>query len=56
MNQQLNEMVVKAAGANFAERGEVIQSLWSGYGEIVRYGLSGSDAPSAVLKHVIFSI
>jgi hypothetical protein len=54
MNQQLNEMVVKATGANFAERDEVIQSLWSGYGEIVRYALSGSDAPSAVLKHVIF--
>ncbi|GAV20420.1 phosphotransferase enzyme family protein [Mariprofundus micogutta] len=54
MNKQLNEIVVKATGAASSERGEVIQSLWSGYGEIVRYALTGSDDPSVVLKHVIF--
>ncbi len=54
MNRQLHEIVLKSTGAVSTERGEVIQSLWSGYGEIVRYGLSGAEMQSAVLKHVIF--
>jgi len=54
MNTQLNEIVLKATGADSTERGEVIQSLWSGYGEIVRYRLEGVHAPSAVVKHVSF--
>jgi len=30
----------------------VIQSLWSGYGSIVRYGLKGASLESVVVKHV----
>ncbi|MCM8526415.1 MAG: ecdysteroid 22-kinase family protein, partial [Lentisphaeraceae bacterium] len=30
----------------------MIQSLWSGYGKILRYGLKGSDRDSVVVKHV----
>jgi len=54
MNKQLNEIVSQATGAKTTERGEVIQSLWSGYGEIVRYELDGAEATSAVIKHVMF--
>jgi len=54
MNKQLTDIAVKTTGASAATRGEVIQSLWSGYGEIVRYELQGATVPSAVLKHVIF--
>ena len=54
MNTQWNDMIARATGAQSAQRGEVIQSLWSGYGEIVRYGLVGADMPSVVLKHVRF--
>ncbi len=50
----MDELLLKATGANSVERGEVIQSLWSGYGEIVRYRVHGGEVPSAVLKHVIF--
>ncbi len=31
---------------------ETIQSLWSGYGCIIRYILEGGDYPSVVVKHV----
>ncbi len=32
---------------------EVIQTLWSGYGEIVRVALTGADIQSAVLKYIV---
>ncbi|TLS74930.1 DUF1679 domain-containing protein [Mariprofundus erugo] len=54
MSSSLNDIVREVTGACSVIRGEVIQSLWSGYGEIVRYRLSGAAADSAVLKHVIF--
>jgi len=50
----MDELLLKATGADSLERGEVIQSLWSGYGEIVRYRLHGAAAESAILKHVVF--
>ncbi|MDC7222194.1 MAG: phosphotransferase, partial [Spirochaetales bacterium] len=31
---------------------ETIQTLWSGYGHIYRYRLTGSSAPTVVVKHV----
>ncbi len=30
----------------------VVQSLWSGYGNIVRIGLKGTNYPSVIVKHV----
>lgn len=33
-----------------------MQRLWSGYGEIVRYGLTGSDRSSVIVKHVKLSV
>jgi hypothetical protein len=39
-------------GAETATRGERIQSLWSGYGEILRVHLTGGDVPSVVVKRV----
>jgi len=50
----LDELIISLSGANQAQRGEVIQSLWSGYGEIVRYALQGAEMPSMVIKHVKF--
>lgn len=29
-----------------------VQTLWSGYGEIVRYGLDGGEVPSIIVKHI----
>jgi len=39
-------------GSRRARRGERIQSLWSGYGEIVRVHLDGAAYPSVVVKDV----
>jgi aminoglycoside phosphotransferase (APT) family kinase protein len=50
--------IAKATGAETVQRGERIQSVWSGYGEIFRVHLAGAagaaraDMPSAVVKSV----
>lgn len=44
--------VADRCGASRATRGARIQSLWSGYGEIVRVHLDGAEAASVILKHV----
>lgn len=52
MNQYFTNTILKATGAESLYEIEVIQSLWSGYGEIVRFGLVGSHLKSVVVKHV----
>jgi len=52
--RQLEKHILDATHAQKLRRGAVIQSLWSGYGEIVRYHLSGSKVASVILKHVVF--
>ncbi|KIH76022.1 choline kinase [Geoalkalibacter ferrihydriticus DSM 17813] len=47
-------LICEATGAAQAQRRARIQSLWSGYGEIVRYALQGSELASVVVKNVIF--
>jgi len=54
MDEKLKQIVLDATGASAAFREEVIQSLWSGYGEIVRIRLHEADVDSVILKHVIF--
>lgn len=53
MNQLLNDWVQQVVGARGIVSFERVQSLWSGYGEIVRLQLDG-PVSSAVLKHVAF--
>jgi len=45
-------IVLEATGAHSIENSSVIQSLWSGYGHIVRLSLSGGAYPSVILKHI----
>ncbi len=52
MNRYFKDMTLKASGAIEVVEQEVIQSLWSGYGSIVRLKLIGSDKTSVVAKHV----
>ena len=52
MNQHFENTILKATGAESLFEIEVIQSLWSGYGEIVRFGLVASEMKSVVVKHV----
>jgi len=45
-------MVAKATGASGLIEREVIQNLWSGYGQILRVELTGADMNSVIVKHV----
>lgn len=46
------QRILKACSARSVESKEMIQSLWSSYGEIFRCKLSGSELSSVVVKHV----
>ena len=52
MNQHFQDTILKATNAKELFEIEVIQNLWSGYGEIVRFGLIDSEMESTVVKHV----
>ena len=52
MNAIFKKTILKATGAKEMHQVEVIQSLWSGYGSIIRYGLTGSSLQSVIVKHV----
>jgi len=52
MNQQFQDIILAATGATALYEIEVIQSLWSGYGKIIRIGLKGCTNKSVVVKHV----
>jgi hypothetical protein len=52
MNNTFQEIVRKATGAAEIFHIEDIQTLWSGYGKIMRYGLRGGDRETVVIKHV----
>jgi len=52
MQAQFKTTILNATGATDLFEIEVIQSLWSGYGKIVRYGLTHSTMASVVVKQV----
>ena len=52
MKSDFQEIALRACGADEIFHMEDIQSLWSGYGKIMRYGLKGGDRASVVIKHV----
>ena len=52
MNPQLRQFILDATAADDLGESELIQSLWSSYGNIDRYRLSGAELASVVIKHV----
>ncbi len=52
MNPHFKRIILETTSATELYKTESIQSLWSGYGEIVRYKLIGSKLSSIVVKHV----
>ena len=52
MNTYFNNIICQATGASSIYELEEIQSLWSGYGKILRIGLVGSKYKSVVVKYI----
>lgn len=52
MTEKIAKDILKATGANRIVETELIQELWSGYGEILRCTLEGAAMTSVVVKHV----
>lgn len=52
MQASFDNFVLSATGAEAIEDSEIIQSLWSNYGQIVRLRLIGGAHSSVILKHV----
>lgn len=52
IDADLEAVVLKATDARTVVDTHVVQSLWSGYGQIVRCRLEGGSQPSVIVKHV----
>lgn len=52
MNEHFITTILEETGASALFKKEVIQELWSGYGEILRISLVNSTRKSVVVKHV----
>ncbi len=52
MDSHVRRIILNATSADNLFEGGSIQSLWSGYGSIDRYGLIGSELNTVVVKHV----
>ena len=53
MNKHFQDIVLQSTGAKALTQQEVIQTLWSGYGEIVRVGLTGAALNTVILKYIV---
>ena len=52
MDQAIKATVLAVTGARAVVGTQVIQSLWSGYGELRRLELAGGSHTSIILKHI----
>ena len=52
MNNNFKSIILQKTEASSLKEKEVIQSLWSGYGKIIRLALQGSPLKSVVIKNV----
>ena len=52
MDESLTQTILDATGADALYPLGTIQSLWGGYGSLDRYGLTGSEYGSVIVKHV----
>ena len=50
--EAIDQFILEATGAENLKRLGVVQTLWSGYGSIVRIALEGSKFSSVIVKHV----
>lgn len=52
INNEFKNIILESTEAEELYIIEIIQELWSGYGNIIRYGLKGSKYKSVVVKHI----
>ena len=52
VNAHLETVVLQATGARAIAGTGIVQSLWSGYGQILRCYLEAASQPSVIVKHV----
>jgi hypothetical protein len=52
MNQDFQNIILNVSGATEVTAMETIQSLWSGYGKIMRFTLKSAQQKSLIVKHV----
>jgi len=52
MKKKFKDILLESTGSTQLKREETIQNLWSGYGKIERYKLSGGKLGSVIVKHV----
>lgn len=52
MNEHFTSTLQQCTGATSIQKQQVIQKLWSGYGQIIRLWLSDSPFKSVVAKHI----
>jgi hypothetical protein len=52
LDPPFERLILDVTGSSSLHVAEQIQSLWSGYGQILRIGLEGGDRDSVVVKHV----
>lgn len=52
MNQHLSELILNLTGASRIISQSFIQSLWSGYGEILKVELAGAEINTAIVKYI----
>ncbi len=52
MSANYDTAIMNALNAQGIIREEVVQQLWSGYGELKRLWLDGGEHPSVILKHI----
>ena len=50
--EAIDQFILEATGAENLKRLGVVQTLWSGYGSIVRIALEGTKFSSVIVKHV----
>ncbi|MCU7837647.1 MAG: DUF1679 domain-containing protein [gamma proteobacterium symbiont of Taylorina sp.] len=54
-DNHIQKIVNKVTGSTGIFQIEIIQSLWSGYGNIIRYGLKESKTKTVIVKHIQLS-
>ncbi|WMJ74343.1 DUF1679 domain-containing protein [Cytophagaceae bacterium ABcell3] len=53
MSKKIQELIKKVTGADEIKKAEVVQKLWSDYGQILRFELKGSALSSIIVKQVL---